>query len=47
MRRALPPIAEHADDLKQRLQREHDGRKHVRLPMRYLLVTGHAQQGST
>lgn len=38
-----PPIAEHADDLKQRLQREHDGRKHVRLSMRYLRVTGHAQ----
>jgi hypothetical protein len=31
MRRAIPPIAEHADDLKQRLQREHDGRKHVRV----------------
>ena len=43
MRRAIPPIAEHADDLKQRLQREHDGRKNVRLQMRYLLVTGHAQ----
>ncbi len=43
MRRAIPPIAERADDLKQRLQREHDGRKHVRLQMRYLRVTGHAQ----
>lgn len=43
MRRAIPPIAEHADDLKQRLQREHDGRKNVRLQMLYLLVTGQAQ----
>ncbi len=42
MRRALPPITEHADDLKQRLQRERDSRKKVRLQMLYLLVTGQA-----
>jgi len=43
MRRAIPPIAERAEDLKQRLQREHDGRKKVRLQMLYLLVTSQAQ----
>lgn len=43
MRRAIPPIVERADELKQRLQREHDGRKKARLQLLYLLVTGQAQ----
>ncbi len=42
MRRAIPPITECVDDLKQRLQREQDRRKKPRLHMLYLLVTGHA-----
>jgi transposase len=36
MRTAIPPITESADDLKQRLQREHDGHKKPRLQMLYL-----------
>ncbi len=43
MRRAIPPIIEHSDDLKQRLQHEQDRRKKPRLHMLYLLVTGQAQ----
>ncbi len=43
MRRAMPPITECVDDLKQRLQREQDRRNKPRLHRRYLLVTGHAQ----
>ncbi len=35
-------MTECVDDLKQRLQREQDRRKKPRLPMRYLLVIGHA-----
>jgi transposase len=42
MRKAIPPIAERVADLKQRLQREHDGRKKPRLQMLYLLASGHA-----
>ena len=42
MRTAIPPITEHADDLKGRLQREHDGHKKPRLQMLYLLASGHA-----
>ena len=42
MRRRLPEIAESRDDLKHRLQREHDGRKKARLHMLYLLVSGQA-----
>ncbi len=42
MRRAIPPIIEHSDDLKQRLQHEQDRRKKPRLHMLYLLVTGQA-----
>jgi transposase len=43
MRKALPVITEAAETLKQRLQREHDGRKKPRLQMRYLLAGGQAQ----
>ena len=43
MRKALPVIREDAATLKQRLQREHDGRKQPRLQVRYLLASGHAQ----
>ena len=38
MRRAVPAITESAAVLKQRLQRERDGRKNVRLQMLDLLV---------
>jgi hypothetical protein len=43
MHKALPVISDDAATLKQRLQREHDGRKKPPLPMRYLLASGHAQ----
>jgi transposase len=43
MRKALPVISEDAETLKQRLQREHDGRKKPRLQMLYLLASGQAQ----
>jgi transposase len=43
MRNALPIITEDAETLKQRLQREHDGRKKPRLQMLYLLASGQAQ----
>jgi transposase len=43
MRKALPVISEDAATLKQRLQREHDGRKKPRLQMLYLLASGHVQ----
>jgi transposase len=42
MRTALPPITDHADDLKGRLQREHDGHRKPRLQMLYLLASGQA-----
>lgn len=42
MRRAIPPITDHIDDLKHCLQREHDGHKKPRLQMLYLLACGHA-----
>jgi transposase len=42
MRKAIPPIAESIAELKQRLQREHDGRKQPRLQMLYLLASGQA-----
>jgi transposase len=42
MRTAIPPITESADDLKQRLQREHDGHKKPRLQMLYLLASRQA-----
>jgi transposase len=42
MRIAIPPLREHVDDLKHRLQREHDGQKKPRLQMLYLLASGQA-----
>jgi transposase len=42
MRKAVPVVTEDAETLKQRLQREHDGRKKPRLQMLYLLATGQA-----
>jgi transposase len=43
MRIAIPPLREHADDLKQRLQRERDGQKKPRLQRLYLLASGQAR----
>lgn len=43
MRKVLPPITEDVDDLKQRLQREHDGHKKPRLQMLYLVASGQAR----
>jgi transposase len=43
MHKPLPLITEPAGTLKQRLQREHDGRKKPRLQMLYLLASGQAQ----
>ena len=43
MRKALPLITEAAESLKQRLQREHDGRKKPRLQMLYVLASGRAR----
>jgi hypothetical protein len=43
MRKAIPRITDHADDLKHRLQREHDGHQKPRLRMLYLLASGRAQ----
>jgi transposase len=42
MRKALPVITEDTATLKQRLQREHDGRRKPRLQMLYLLASGRA-----
>ncbi len=42
MRTPIPPIAESSTDLRQQLQREHDGRKKSRLQMLYLLASGQA-----
>jgi transposase len=42
MRKAVPPITEDAAALKQRLQREHDSQKKLRLQMLYLLATHQA-----
>ena len=42
MRIAIPPITEHEADLKQRLRREHDSDKKLRLQMLYLLASGQA-----
>jgi len=42
MRTAIPRITDPAEDLKHRLQREHDGHKKPRLQMLYLLATGQA-----
>jgi transposase len=43
MRKALPVIAQDTEILKQRLQRERDGRKKPRLQMLYVLASGQAQ----
>src|ERR671923_477063 len=43
MHKAVPDITEDVESLKQRLQREHDGRKKARLQMLYLLASGQAQ----
>jgi hypothetical protein len=40
MHRAIPYISEHADELKQRHQHEHDRHKKPRLQMLYLLASG-------
>jgi alkylhydroperoxidase family enzyme len=42
MRTALPVITDDGENLKQRRQREHEGRKTPRLHMRYVLASGHA-----
>jgi putative transposase len=43
MRIAIPPLREQVDDLRRRLQREHDGPKKLRLQMLYLLASGQAR----
>jgi len=43
MRKALPVIAQDTEILKQRRQRERDGRKKPRLQMLYVLASGQAQ----
>jgi transposase len=43
MRKAIPPMTEQAADLKQRLRREHDSHKRLRLQMLYLLASGQAR----
>ncbi len=42
MYKRIPPITESTEVLKQRLQREHDGRKQTRLQLLYLLASGQA-----
>jgi transposase len=42
MHKAIPLVSEQADELKQRLQHEHDGHKKPRLQMLYLLASGQA-----
>jgi transposase len=44
MRTAIPPITEHAGELKQHLQREHDSHKKLRLQMLYLLASQQAHE---
>jgi transposase len=43
MRKVLPVMTEDVEHLKQRLQREHDGRKKPRLQMLYLLASRQAR----
>jgi transposase len=43
MRTAIPPITDPVDDLRHRLQREHNGPKKPRLQMLYLLASGQAR----
>jgi hypothetical protein len=47
MRIVLPVITEDAETLKQRLQRERDGRKKSRLQMLYRLASGQARPART
>src|SRR5687767_7451077 len=42
MYRVTPYIREHVNELRQRLQHEHDGHKQPRLQMLYLLASGQA-----
>lgn len=42
MRKVIPVVTEDAETLKQRIQREHDGRRKPRLQMLYLLASGQA-----
>jgi transposase len=42
MRTAIPPITDQEAGLKQRLRREHDSHKKLRLQMLYLLASGQA-----
>lgn len=42
MRTAIPRITDQMDELKHRLQREHDSHKKLRLQMLYLLASGQA-----
>jgi transposase len=44
MRTAIPQIADRADDLKHRLQYEHDSHQKLRLQMLYLLARGQAHE---
>lgn len=44
MRTPLPPSREDEATRKERLQREHDGQRKLRLQMRYLLVTRQARE---
>jgi transposase len=44
MRNAIPPITEHAAELRQRLRRAHDSHKQLRLQMLYLLASGQAHE---
>jgi transposase len=43
MRTAVPPITDHVDALRYRLQREHNGHTKPRLQMLYLLASGQAR----
>jgi hypothetical protein len=42
MRQAIPPITDHVDQLKSRLQPAHNGHKKPSLQTLYLLATGQA-----
>jgi transposase len=44
MNRIMPAIHESADELKTRLQQEHDHRKRQRLHLLYLLASGQARR---
>jgi transposase len=44
MRKGIPPITEQADDLTQRLRRQHDSHTQLRLQMLYLLASGQVHE---